>query len=122
MYDMFSSIRTIPVACEMDQASVLKWLLVGVALSPIWGAFLWELWEGDIRPRLVARAEIDAMSASMLSQYGDRAEEMAFIEEDRAWRYSDSFAQGKWRRVRKQIQRVRGDAHPSVKARRASSV
>jgi hypothetical protein len=43
----------------------------------------------------------------MLSRYGDRAGEMAFIEEDRAWRYSDSFQQGKWRRVRKRIERMR---------------
>ena len=97
----------------MELASVVKWLLVGAALSPIWGAFLWELWEGGIRPRLVARAEIDAMSASMLSRYGDRAEEMAFIEEDRAWRYSDSFEQGKWRQVRKRIEAMRCDVHPS---------
>jgi hypothetical protein len=106
----------------MELAPIAKWLLVGAALSPIWGAFLWELWEGSIRPRLIPRAEINAMSASMLSRFGDRAEEMAFIEEDRAWRYSESFEQGKWRRVRKRIHRMRGDAHPSVKARRASSV
>ncbi|SRR5581483_6447800 len=93
----------------MDQSSVLKLLLVGVALSPIWGALLWELWDGGVRPRLVPRAEIDAMSAAMLARHGDRAEEMAFIEEDRAWRYSDSFAQGKWRRVRKRIEGMRVD-------------
>jgi hypothetical protein len=38
---------------------------------------------------------------------------MAFAEEDRAWRYSDSFEQGKWRRVRKTIQRLRRDAYAS---------
>jgi hypothetical protein len=106
----------------MELASVPKWLLVGVALSPIWGAFLWELWARGIRPRLFPRAEIDALAAVMLAQHDDRAEEMAFIEEDRAWRYSDSFEQGKWRRVRKRIERMRGDAHHIAKARRASSV
>jgi hypothetical protein len=106
----------------MELSSVLKWLAVGAALSPIWGAFLWELWQGAIRPRLIPRAEIDALSASMLARHGDRAEEMAFIEEDRAWRYSESFQQGKWRRVRKRIERMRRDVHPSLKARRASSV
>lgn len=93
----------------MDHASVLKWLLVGLALSPIWGAFLWELWEGGIRPRLIPASEIDALAASMLARHGDRAEEMAFVEEDRAWRYSESFEQGKWRRVRKCLERMRVD-------------
>ena len=101
---------------------VIFWVAIGAATAPIWGALLWELWEGSVRPRLIPRAEIDALSASILRRYGDRAEEMAFIEEDRAWRYSDSLEQAKWRRVRKRIQRMRGDDHPSVKARKASSV
>jgi len=101
---------------------VVFWIAIGAATAPIWGAFLWELWEGGIRPRFVARAEIDAMSASMLARHGDRAEEMAFIEEDRAWRYSESFQQGKWRRVRKRIEKIRRDVHPSLRAKRASSV
>jgi hypothetical protein len=50
-------------------------------LFPIWGSLLWELWEGSIRPLLVPRAEIDAMSAAMLVQHADRAEQMAFIQE-----------------------------------------
>ncbi len=101
---------------------VVFWIAIGAATAPIWGAFLWELWEGGIRPRFVARAEINTMSASMLSRYGDRAEEMAFIEEDRAWRYSESFEQGKWRRVRKRIQAMRRDERHPLKARRVSSV
>lgn len=106
----------------MELTFVLKWLLVGAALSPIWGALLWEIWKGGIRPRLVPQAEVDALSATMLNRYGDRAEEMAFSEEDRAWRYSDSFERGKWRRVRKRIEQMRGDARPSLRERRASSV
>jgi len=86
---------------------VLSWVGIGAATSPIWGAFLWELWEGGIRPRLVSASEIDALATAMLARHGDRAEEMAFIEEDRAWRYSDSFEQGKWWRVRKRIERMR---------------
>jgi hypothetical protein len=30
---------------------------------------------------------------------------MAFVEEDRAWRYSDTFEQEKWRRVRRAMRR-----------------
>jgi len=54
--------------------------------------------------------EVDALSVAMLVQHADSAEEVAFINEDRAWRCSDSFEQGKWRRVRKTIGRLRRDA------------
>lgn len=88
---------------------VLSWVAIGVATSPIWGALLWELWEGGIRPRLIPASEIDTLATSMIVRHGDRAEEMAFVEEDRAWRYSDSFQQGKWRRVRKRLEHARVD-------------
>jgi hypothetical protein len=85
----------------------LIWMAIGAAASPIWGAFLWVLWEGSIRPRLIPVAEIDSLAAAMLARHGRRAEEMAFIEEDRAWRYSQSFERGKWLRVRKRIKERR---------------
>ncbi len=91
----------------METAEIVKWLLIAGALSPIWVALIWELWEAGIRPRLIPTAEIDALAPAMLARYGDKAEETAFIEEDRAWRYSDGFEQGRWRRVRKRTRRCR---------------
>ena len=85
----------------------LVWAGIGLATAPIWGAFIWELWEAGIRPRLIPAAEIDALTAAMLARYSGNAGKMAFIEEDRAWRYSDGFAQGRWRRVRKRTRRRR---------------
>jgi hypothetical protein len=85
----------------------LIWMAIGAAASPIWGAFLWVLWEGSIRPRLISGAEIDSLAAAMLARHGCRAEEMVFIEEDRAWRYSHAFERGKCRRVRKRIEERR---------------
>ncbi len=84
----------------------LLWIVIGALTSPIWGVLLWVLWQGLVRPRLIPRTEIDALAAEMLARHGPRAEEMAFIEEDRAWRYSRPFEQGKWRRVRKRIERL----------------
>ena len=86
----------------------LIWMCIGAASSPIWGAVLWVLWEKGVRPRLIPGAKIDSLAAAMLARHECRAEEMAFIEEDRAWRYSQSFEQGKWRRVRKRIEEMRG--------------
>jgi hypothetical protein len=83
------------------------WIALAAALAPIWGTLLWELWDGIVRPRRIARERIDVLAAAMLAQHGDRAEEMALIEEDRAWRYSDSFEQGGWRRIRKRIAALR---------------
>ena len=81
----------------------LLWIGIGAATSPIWGALLWVLWQGLVRPRLIPRSEIDSLAADMLARHGPMAEEAAFAEEDRAWRESQTFERGKWRRVQKRI-------------------
>ncbi len=83
--------------------AVVSWVTLGILAMttfPIWGALALEVWLGVIRPRLIDQAEIDALATDLVLRHGSRAAEMAFIEEDRAWRYSDSFDQGKWKRVR----------------------
>jgi hypothetical protein len=82
----------------------LGWLALGVASAPVWGAFLWLVWQGVIRPRLIPRGEVKRLAAALLACYGERAEEVAYAEEYRAWRHSDCFEQGKWRRVRRWIE------------------
>ncbi len=69
------------------------------------GAFLSVEWQGRIRPMLIPRAEIDKLADELIDKHGERAEEFAAMEEDRAWRYSQNFEQGKWRRVRKELER-----------------
>lgn len=78
--------------------------LIGIAAFAV-GAFLSVEWQGRIRPLLIRHAEIERLADELIDNHGDRAEEMAFIEEDRAWRYSQNFEQGKWRRVRKVLER-----------------
>lgn len=75
-----------------------------LAVSPVVDAIGWEVWQGLIRPRLIPESEIAAIADELVLRYGDRAEEIAFINEDRAWRYSDSFEQGKWQRVRLKLE------------------
>jgi hypothetical protein len=89
----------------MTLNDLLFWAIVAIVTAPVWATLLWELWSMLVRPALVPRAEIDRLAAAMLAQHGDAAERMAFVEEDRAWRYSDSFEQRKWRRVRKAMRR-----------------
>ena len=90
----------------MLSRDVLWWLIVGVCTAPIWGSLAWVIWEGSIRPRLIPASEIEAEARRLLARWGDRAAEIAFIEEDRAWRYSETFEQGRWHRVRLMIDRL----------------
>ncbi len=69
------------------------------------GAFLTVEWQGRIRPLLIPRAEIEQLADDLFDKHGDCAEEFAAMQEDRAWRYSQNFEQGKWRRVRKELER-----------------
>jgi hypothetical protein len=83
------------------------WIVLAACAAPIWGTLLWELWEGVVRPRLIRHDIIDRAAAAILAEHGDRAEQMVLSREDRAWRYSDPFKQGCWRRVRKRIAALR---------------
>lgn len=49
--------------------------------------------------------EVDAIIHELIARHGDRAEDVAYTNEDRAWRYSDTREQGKWRRVRDELRR-----------------
>lgn len=90
----------------MLNRDALWWVIVGFCTAPIWGSLVWVIWEGSIRPRLIPADEIEAEARRLLVRWGDRAVEMAFIEEDRAWRYSETFEQGRWHRVRLMIDRL----------------
>lgn len=78
--------------------------LTGLILfaGPIFG---WEFWQGSIRPRLMRRVVVTRLADELVAKYGDRADEMALTFAHRGWYDSDSFEQGKWRRVRKELQR-----------------
>lgn len=56
-------------------------------------------WQFLVLPRRIPPEEIKLLVDELISQYGEGAAEVAFLREDRAWRYSDSVEQGKWRRV-----------------------
>lgn len=79
--------------------------IIALATLPIWGTLVWHIGELDIRPRLIPAETIQQLADRLIVLYGPRAEELAFIEEDRAWRYSETFEQGKWRRVRRELWR-----------------
>ena len=71
----------------------------------IGGVAIWQAWDFRLRPLFIPKAEINAMVDELIAKYGRRAEEMAYTEEDRAWRYSNTYEQGKWHRVRRELWR-----------------
>ena len=58
-----------------------------------------------IIPLWIRASEISAMADAFIAAHGERAQEIAFIHEDRAWRYSHAVEQGIWRRVREELRR-----------------
>jgi len=81
------------------------WFIVIVCLFPIWGAVLWHAYEFSIRPCLIPKEEIDRLVMQVLAKPDPDA--AAFIEEYAAWHRSDTFEQGRWRRVRRELRRGR---------------
>jgi hypothetical protein len=72
--------------------------------SFVLAAYLWLEWQTRIRPLLLPSSEIKRLADDLIERHGERAEEFAAMEEDRAWRYSRSFEQRKWRRVRRELE------------------
>jgi hypothetical protein len=83
----------------------LKWTAIAVALAPIVIGIGWGIVEGSVLPRLIPRDEIERLAEDIIGRYPADPEEAAFIEEHAAWFRSESFEQGKWRRVGKAIRR-----------------
>lgn len=64
-----------------------------------------DAWQMFVRPMLTPKATINAMADELIARYGAEADDHAYIAEDRAWRYCETFQQGLWRRVRRELRR-----------------
>ena len=87
--------------------SIIKWLAIALALSPAWATLMWHLWMMAIKPRLIPRERITRMADELRIEFGEEAEDVAFIYEDRAWRCSQTLEQGIWHQVRHELYRRR---------------
>ena len=76
--------------------------LVGIAVLAL-SAGIWNAWVLFGRPMLISKEDINKIADDMIARHGSRAEDMTFMEEDRAWRYSDPYRQGILRRVRQEL-------------------
>lgn len=102
MYNMAVCITPFCGDFEMPSFGSVAW--TALVTSPVWGTFAWHMWELSIRPWLVPNEKIKRMADELITEHGDEAAEIASINEGRAWRRSETFEQGMWRRVRKEIE------------------
>lgn len=106
MYYMFRFIRTLSVVHMDAITNFITAYPVAVAFGAFVGMiFAWAILQQFIRPMLIPKTEINNMADELFQKHGPEAEYHAHIEEDRAWRYSDTYEQGKWRRVRRELWR-----------------
>jgi hypothetical protein len=84
---------------------IAGWLLLGLGLSPVFIAIGWDVWQHDIRPRLLPAADIDRLVAETIARDPHDPEGAAMHEQANHWYRCDPFEQGKWRRVRRAIRR-----------------
>ncbi len=70
--------------------------------------FAWQSLRARVQQRRFLQIDIDALADDLLVDRAIAQKEMAAINEDRAWRYSDPIEQEKWRRVRDGIRLRQG--------------
>ena len=80
-------------------------IFCAVVLGPAVIAFIWVMWEGWVLAELIPKSEIVALVDELVEEYGDRAAEVAANREYEAWYRSELTDQGRWRRVRLEIDR-----------------
>ncbi|PLX37588.1 MAG: hypothetical protein C0606_04665 [Hyphomicrobiales bacterium] len=80
-----------------------NFLPLAIFIGMIAAVAIWHEWAFRLRPLFIPKAEINALVNELIAKHGPDAEEKAYIKEDRAWRYSNTFEQGKWRRVRREL-------------------
>jgi hypothetical protein len=83
---------------------IFIYVAIGAAAAPMWSAAVWVIWHGIVRPKLIPRDEVERLAAQLIESHGEGAADVAFANEYGAWRNSNGFEQGKWRRVRKLIE------------------
>ncbi len=71
----------------------------------IGGVAVWHAWEFRLKPLTIPKAEINAIVDELIEKHGPDAEDWARRYEEDAWNKSDTYDQGKWRRIRRELWR-----------------
>jgi hypothetical protein len=89
----------------MDWRDGLWWTLLVLGTAPAWGTLVWFLNELYIRPLLIPKADIERLADELRRNHPTDPAEAAFTQEQNAWHRSETFEQGKWRRVKRFLDR-----------------
>ena len=76
-----------------------------IAVAPAIIALVWHLYELVVLPALISRKEIRELATTLILLHQDHAAQYAYELELQAWKDSETAEQGKWRRVRREINR-----------------
>ncbi|NRG17578.1 hypothetical protein HPQ64_07745 [Rhizobiales bacterium] len=69
------------------------------------GVAVWHAWQFRLKPLAIPKAKINAIVDDLIAQHGPDAEDWARGYEEEQWYRSDTYEQGKWRRVRRELWR-----------------
>ncbi|AVX03446.1 hypothetical protein MXMO3_00915 [Maritalea myrionectae] len=83
--------------------SVLYPILIVIVLFGAVAVF--ELYALFVAPHFIPRETIDLIIADLIEQHGDNALDAAIAREDWAQQDTDTFERGKWRRVRRELEK-----------------
>jgi hypothetical protein len=95
----------------MDWNDVGSWIGFAVLGFVALATFAWHMNELFVRPYFVPTERIRSLASEMYRRNPEDPAEAAFIEEDAAWRRSETYEQGIWRRVRKHIIKELEETH-----------
>lgn len=106
MYDM-AVLK--PTYCGYSMQVILEFIRVHpealTLVLIIGGVVVWHAWEFRLRPLAIPKVEINAIVDELITKHGPDAEDWARGYEEEAWNRSNTFEQGKWRRVRRELWR-----------------
>lgn len=73
-------------------------ILIGAVIT-------FELFALYVAPYFIPRGAIDLIVEDLIADYGDKALDAAIAREDWAQQDTDTFERGKWRRVRRELEK-----------------
>ena len=83
----------------------IVYLPLVVVIAMIVAVGLWHAWEFRLKPLAIPKAKINAIVDDLIARHGPDAEDWARGYEEEQWYRSDTYEQGKWRRVRRELWR-----------------
>lgn len=83
-----------------------------ISFSPVYGALIWHLYE-VFAPRFLPEEDIAAEARQRIERDGERALYVLALDQDRAWRHSETYDQFRLQRVGRTIAALQDRPRPA---------